>query len=107
LALFFVIMSVFYVLYSIHAATRFDVERSTAGPSRTGGVGGKDVEGQVVAGGAAAAADHAADGQVAPRTSSILDKINDINSAPSGGAYALALGRRSAGITRLPPPTLD
>lgn len=38
------------------------------------------------------------------RTGSLIEHIN---SGVVSGPSALALGRRSAGITRLPPPTLD
>lgn len=115
LGIFWGLMLVFYLLYSVHAANRFEDELSTM-PSTTQDMAavGKAVDIVNMEGGArgdaAAAAEHAGsfnagtDGSHVRSGGSLIDRIN--SGAQGADAFARALGRRSAGITRLPPPTL-
>jgi hypothetical protein len=116
LGLFFAIMMVFYLLYSVHAGNRFDQESASV---RAGGVpiGSKavDIEGGVPIDGDdfaankdTAAAPHAPEPLHPPGAASFAHQsslIERINTAPAS-PRASVLGRRSGGVTRLPPPTL-
>lgn len=111
LAIFFAVMLVFYLFYSVHAATRKETEGGV--PTGTKAVG--DVESPAAtAPVGAAAGDVGKDTIEGPtrtlsddargsftRSSSLIDRINT-----HPGERGSVLGRRSAGITRLPPPTL-
>jgi hypothetical protein len=117
LGLFFGIMVIFYLLYSVHAGNRFDQESASV---RAGGVpiGSKavDIEGGVPVEGVGpaaskdtAAAPHAPEPLHPPgagasfgRQVSLIERINTAPASPR----ASVLGRRSGGVTRLPPPTL-
>lgn len=115
LGLFFAIMLIFYLMYSVHAANRFDQESASV---RAGGVpiGAKavDIEGGVpVDGDDSAAHKDAAAARDAPEalhprgpsfehSPSLIERINTAPASPR----ASVLGRRSGGVTRLPPPTL-
>jgi hypothetical protein len=108
LALFFGIMTAFYLLYSIHAANRFEQEAPTTDLA----VGAKAIDLEHGPGDAAAVSDidaaHGRAGLGAPsaasfnRTGSIIERINTAPTSPRKSV----LGRRSGGVTRLPPPTL-
>jgi hypothetical protein len=106
LGIYFFVVTVFYLLYSVHAANRFEQDRPQLSVEPH-----KDIESTVPSATAAAADDV---GHVGPtsgivhaapsftRSSSLIDRIN---SGPTA-SQASVLGRRSAGVTRLPPPTL-
>jgi hypothetical protein len=105
LAVFFGIMIVFYLLYSIHAATRFEQEAPSTGGVE---VGAKAVDLEHGPGDAAAMSESAHRGQEGlgavsiKHTDSIIERINTAPASPRQSV----LGRRSGGVTRLPPPTL-
>lgn len=103
LALFFAIMIVFYLLYSVHAANRFETEVL---PGVAVGSKAVDLEAPTSGDDSASGKTGAHDKTGVPglptvkRNSTILDRIS------TGATTGPVLGRRSAGVTRLPPPTL-
>lgn len=96
LAIFFAVMIIFYLLYSVHAAARFEQETGVSVGSKAVDLENPAESVKDVGVGVSPAASQ----DSMNRNASLIDRVN------TGPGSRIVLGRRSAGITRLPPPTL-